>query len=106
VADNCLYVWVDTEGVCKALQTARRWGHPECRTLTFVMDCLRLALVRLAGGGRIFLEPGSNSANHYWGRGAPVIFASVRNASERERKPHQHLVDIEPVCTERNVETL
>jgi len=35
VADNCLYVWFDTGGVRKAFQTARRWGHPEYRTLTF-----------------------------------------------------------------------
>jgi len=55
VADNCLYVRFDTGGVCKALQTARRWGHPECRTLTFVNDCLRLNLVLLANGCRIFL---------------------------------------------------
>jgi hypothetical protein len=70
------------------------------------MDCLRLDLVLLADGSRIFLEPGSHSANNYWGGGAPVIFASVRNASERERKPHQPLVDTHPVRTERNVQTL
>lgn len=28
VADNRLSVWFVTGGVRKALQTARRWGHP------------------------------------------------------------------------------